>query len=173
MRERNWFRADSLHERSGDILVSFDSKWLDRLRGGAVERIVRRRYPKSFSPRRMYLYVAAPHSELIGFVYVNALHTIVLNEGIRLLTKTGLTRDELESYFTGYENLGCYAVSPTTLLKPALSLEALRAGSGFSPPQNFVALSRRASDWLAQQPTESSAPGCRPKTTSKVTGRQR
>ena len=151
MSKRNWFRADSLDERSGDILVSFDSKWRDRLKSRVIEYVLRRRYPKSFSPRRMYLYVGAPHSELIGFVHVNALRTISLNEGIRILANTGLTTRELESYFTGYEDLGCYAVSPATFFKQPLSLETLRTGSGFSPPQSFVALSQRASDWLAQQ----------------------
>lgn len=151
MSERNWFKADSIAERSGDILVSFDSKWRDLLMGNSIEYIVRRRYPKSFSPRRMYLYVGSPHSELIGFADIGQLRTITFNEGLQVLGEAGLTRYDLDSYFSGYEGLGCYALSGTTIFKQPLSLEALRSHSGFSPPQSFVALSQRASDWLAQQ----------------------
>ena len=174
MSERNWFKADSIAERSRDILVSFDSKWRDLLMGHSIECIVRRRYPKSFSPRRMYFYVGSPHSELIGFADVNDLRTITFNEGLQILGKTGLTRRELDSYFSGYEGLGCYALSRTTIFKQSLSLETLRTRSGFSPPQSFVALSQRASDWLAQQePVE--LPGERRKrqTARKTMVRQR
>lgn len=151
MSEHNWFKAKSPTERSGDILVSFDSKWRHLLKGRTIEYVVRRRYPKSFSPRRMYLYVGSPHSELIGFANVNELRTITLKEGLQILGKTSLTKRELDSYFGGYEEIGCYTVSPTTLFKQPLSLDVLRTRSGFSPPQSFVALSERASDWLAQE----------------------
>jgi predicted transcriptional regulator len=151
MSKHNWFKATSPSDRSGDILVSFDSKWRDSLSGSAIRDVVRRRYPKSFSPRRMYLYVGAPDSVLIGFADVNEVRTITRKDGIKLLARTGLTRREFDSYFAGYEILGCYAVSRTTLFKQPLSLEFLRSRSGFSPPQSFVALSQRASDWLAQQ----------------------
>lgn len=99
----------------------------------------------------MYLYVGSPHSELIGIADIGELRTITLDEGLQILGKTGLTRYELDSYFSGYEDLGCYTLSGTTIFKQPLSLEALRTRSGFSPPQSFVALSQRASDWLAQQ----------------------
>jgi predicted transcriptional regulator len=97
----------------------------------------------------MYVYVGAPHSEVIGFSNINDLRMITAKEGLQILAKVGLTRNELASYFSGYDKIGCYAVSPPALFKQPLSLEALRSRSGFSPPQSFVALSRRASEWLA------------------------
>ena len=151
MSEGNWFKATSPSDRSGDILVSFDAKWRDLLTHQSLGCIVRRRYPKSFSPRRMYIYIGSPHSHLIGFVDVNDLCTITPKEGFQILAKTGLAKGELDAYFRGYERIGCYAVSPLALFKQPLPLDTLRARSGFSPPQSFVALSERASDWLAQQ----------------------
>jgi predicted transcriptional regulator len=151
MSPNNWFKASSPAERSGDILVSFDSHWHDLLREGTIEYVVRRRYPKAFSPRRMFFYVGAPHSELIGVSSIKQLRAINFKAGLRILGKSGLTRRDLESYLSGYPEIGCYDVSRITLFKQALSLEALRSRSGFSPPQSFVALSRRASDWLDQQ----------------------
>jgi predicted transcriptional regulator len=174
MSERNWFKATSPANRSGDILVSFDAKWLQVFTQGSVESIVRRRYPKSFAPRRMYLYIGSPHSCLIGFVNINGLRSIAPQDAEQIISSTNLTTNELNSYFAGYERIGCYAVSPVALFRSALSLDTLRVASGFSPPQSFVALSRRASDWLAQQELVGPPRDRRKeRTSSKVTGQQR
>ena len=151
MSDRKWFRAQSAAERSGDILVSFDARWRDSMSSGRIRYVLRRRYPKSFRPHGMYLYISSPHSQLIGFTSINEVRPIDFKKGLRILVASGLTRQELASYFSGYDNVGCYVISPVAVFKQPLALETLRATSGFVPPQSFVALSERASEWLAQQ----------------------
>ncbi|TKB63230.1 MAG: hypothetical protein E8D47_13115 [Nitrospira sp.] len=150
MNKHNWFRAESPVERSGDILVSFDPQWRDLLRDSSIGFVVRRRYPKVFLPRRMFVYICAPYSELIGFCSIKKLRRINLREGLQILGQSGLTREDLEAYFLGYEEIGCYSISHISLFRTPLSLESLRNQAGFSPPQSFVSLSRRASGWLDQ-----------------------
>ena len=151
MSDRKWFKAQSAAERSGNILVSFDARWRDSMSSGRIHYVLRRRYPKSFRPHRMYLYIGSPHSQLVGFTSINEVRPINFKEGLRILVASGLTRRELASYFSGYEKVGCYVISSVAVFKQPLALETLRARSGFVPPQSFVALSERASKWLAQQ----------------------
>lgn len=148
MSKHNWFRAGSPVERSGDILVSFDPQWHDLLGDSSIDYVVRRRYPKAFSPRRMFVYIGAPYSELIGFCAIKNLREITLKQALGLLPRSGLTREDLEAYFLGYREIGCYSISHVSLFRTPLSLEILRSRSGFSPPQSFVSLSCRASSWL-------------------------
>ena len=150
MNQRNWFKASTPSERSGDILVSFDARWRAPLIEHPISSVLRRRVPKSFAPRRMYLYVGSPHSHILGHADVKDVSSLSLQEGLRALPTTGVTESELRAYFTGYPNIGCYLIGPVVTFARPLSRQELHAQSGFSPPQSFVALSFRASEWLAQ-----------------------
>ena len=148
MKADNWFKAATSEDRSGDILVSFDPSWLNALRSGSIKYVLRRRYPKTFVPQQMYLYVGRPHSKLIGFARVLALRDVTHSQAALLERHTGLTTEQLNTYFGKYGKLGCYVLSSVTLYAEPLTYVQLREQSGFSPPQSFVALSRRASEWL-------------------------
>ena len=138
MSDKKWFKAQSAAERSGDILVSFDARWRDSMSSGRIHYVLRRRYPKSFRPHRMYLYIGSPHSQLIGFTSINEVRPINFKEGLRILVASGLTRRELASYFSGYEKVGCYVISSVAVFKQPLALEILRARSGFVPPKALL-----------------------------------
>lgn len=148
----NWFKAKTNEERSGDILVSFASRWKAPLVDKGVEFIFRRRFPTSFSPCRMFFYIGAPYSELIGYSFIKKVTRINLSEALELVDGACITRDELEKYFQGYGEIGCYQVYDITLFKAPISLADLRGETGFSPPQSFVSLSMQAMRWLDEKP---------------------
>ena len=161
MSKLNWFKADTPDDRSQDILVSFSSRWNDLLRNGSINLVFRRRYPKTLGAKRMFIYVGSPYSEIIGFSIIKDIKPMTFTEGIRLLDKAQITKPELEMYFQGYSSVGGYRVSKITLFDSPVSLQTLRGESGFSPPQSFVFLSKRASIWLDQQPHTGQGPHCR------------
>lgn len=147
----NWFKAENNEDRSGDILVPFDHRWRASFEEDRIRAIFRRRVPASFYPERLYVYITSPDKILLGYCEVQELRKVTLSEAKRYIAQANIDRQELENYFRGYEELGLYLVGSLKRLSPAFSLEELSEETGFTPPQSFVALSQRASAFLAQR----------------------
>ncbi len=144
----NIFKAGSVADRSEDILVSFSSKWRDAIYNKEIKFVFRRRCPASFVPRRVYIYLASPHSEVVGFFTLMNLRRVSLSEAKTLEHDAHLTARELQDYFEGYDAVGCYAIKDTVLLLVPIRLTEIRQALRFYPPQSFVVASIVASDWL-------------------------
>ncbi|MDR7033108.1 hypothetical protein [Mesorhizobium sp. BE184] len=142
------FKSQSESERSGDILVSFSSRWIDRLRGNFPNYIFRRRVPSSFVPKRVFVYVASPISEIIGFFNAKYIQQITLPEALNIASEAQIDADELKKYFRGYNTVGCYAIHDNMIFDEAIKLSELREHFDFFPPQSFVALSYESSGWI-------------------------
>lgn len=148
------FKSQSASERSGDILVSFSSRWIDRLRGSSPRYIFRRRVPSSFVPRRVYVYVASPISEIIGFFTVKKIQQIVLSDALKISSEALIDVEELKKYFCGYDSVGCYIVQENLIFDEPIKLSELREHFVFFPPQSFVALSDGSSNWIDKKSAE-------------------
>jgi predicted transcriptional regulator len=135
--------------RSSEVLVTFSAKWREPLLSGSIECVLRRRYPKSLEPSRMYIYMAAPFSQVIGVSNITRLIDVSIEEAKALRDKTGIDDKELRKYFDGYESVGCYFIDNTQYFNPAISLESLRDEWSFYPPQSFVSLSQEAVSWFS------------------------
>lgn len=138
----------SLNSRTSEVLVTFSAKWIEPLLSGAIKCVLRRRYPKSIVPTRMYIYVAAPFSQIIGVSSIKKVVDVDLTKANELKECTHVGEKDLVQYFNGYETVGCYFIEKPQIFHPAIHLEALRESWSFYPPQSFVSLSREAVEWL-------------------------
>ncbi len=139
----------SSSNRTSEVLVTFSAKWRAALLSGAIKCVLRRRYPKSIVPTRMYLYVAAPFSQLIGVSMITQTIDVDLTNARALQEKTQVSESVLTQYFEGYKTIGCYFIEKPLLFDPAIDLNELRDIWSFYPPQSFVSLSREAVQWLS------------------------
>lgn len=146
----------SLNSRTSEVLVTFSAKWIEPLLSGSIRCVLRRRYPKSIVPTRMYLYIAAPFSQVIGVSNITRIMDVDLAKAKTLQEKTQVGEKELVQYFGGYKTIGCYFIERPEIFHPAIHLEALRESWSFYPPQSFVSLSREAVEWLAAKGTANS-----------------
>lgn len=146
----------SLNSRTSEVLVTFSAKWIEPLLSGSIKCVLRRRYPKSIVPTRMYLYIAAPFSQVIGVSNITRIMDVDLAKAKTLHEKTQVDEKELVQYFDGYKTIGCYFIENPEIFHPAIHLEALRENWSFYPPQSFVSLSREAVQWLAAKGTANS-----------------
>ena len=147
----NWFRAEDLSDRSGDILVPFNHRWRTSFELDRIRAIFRRRVPASFRPRHLFVYVGSPEKVLLGYCEINELKKVALHEAEQYLEQACIDRNELEEYFRGYKGIGLYVVGSLNKLYSPLRLDELKEKTGFIPPQSFVALSHRASSFLFQR----------------------
>lgn len=155
MRTEAPFKGSS-NNRTSEVLVTFSAKWREPLLSGSINCVLRRRYPKSIVPTRMYLYVAAPFSQVIGVSNITRIIDVNLAKAKKLKKETLLEDCELTSYFDGYEEVGCYCIENTKLYHSAIDLEELRNSWSFYPPQSFVSLSWEAVQWFAAKGTANS-----------------
>lgn len=148
MTEEKWFKAKAPEDRSGDIVVSFSHEWFRRIADRKINGIFRRRVPRSVVPKRLYIYLGKPASALVGFANVSKLLIVNLDEALRLAKPSGLTDSDIRDYLDGHEKIGYYQIGNIYILDEAIPLKDLRELAGFSPPQSFVFLSKKAANWL-------------------------
>lgn len=145
------FKSQTVAERSGDILVSFSSRWAVRLRGNFPKYVFRRRVPNSFAPIRVFIYLASPVSQIIGSFSVKKIQQLALADALNLAGDAQIDTEELIAYFHGYDKMGCYIVEKSVLFVRPISLLELREHFDFFPPQSFVALSAESSNWIDEK----------------------
>ncbi|GJL86603.1 hypothetical protein [Hyphomonas sp. KY3] len=145
------FKAAGQEDASNEIVVSFSAHWRGSLLNADIKHVFRKRVPKSFEPRLMYIYVGSPHSEIIGRAEINSIELLDFDSAVSLLESAKLTKQELSSYFGNDPVVGCYDIANIELAAEPLSLNSLFHHSGFHPPQSFVRASIGASSWLKTQ----------------------
>lgn len=145
----NWFKAASHSDRSGDILVSFDARWFEPIKNGEVNVIYRRRIPTSFSPKRLFVYIKTPMKCLIGWYEIEKIEKVSAEEAKKYMKDASIAESDLREYFEGYLEVGIYVVGDFYRLNNSMTLEELNNRTGFTPPQSFVALSHRATEFLS------------------------
>lgn len=152
MIQKNWFKANSPDDRSGDILVSFSNEWFKRIDGRDISAVFRRRTPRAFTTNRLFIYLGSPASCLVGFANVRELLEIDLNGALALAKQAGLIETDIRNYFSGRDTIGCYRIGEIFLFNKVIPLIKLRKSAGFTPPQSFLFLSKKASHWLDGMP---------------------
>jgi len=148
MSNSNWFKANSDDNSSGSIVVSFSSHWEDKLRSGEVSLVFRRRFPKSFTAKKLYIYIGSPESKLIGVANIDSIDLFSLQQAFKQRDRAAISKSELEQYFKGYEEVGGYWLSDISLFDNPLSFQYVNDQTGFTPPQSFVRVSSKANQWL-------------------------
>jgi predicted transcriptional regulator len=138
----NKLKSQTTDDASSSIVVSFDSKWADILTATPVTRVFRKRAPRNFRPTKMYVYIGAPVSSLIGRCEVTRLDWLPIKEALALWSEGAIPQDELRRYAGGYDTMAAYTIDSIEACRRLLSYVELHEQFAFSPPQSFFVLSK-------------------------------
>ena len=148
-----WFKAETIEERSGDILVPFSSSWIKKIERPDFSVVFRKKIPSADPPKRMFIYVGSPSSKIVGYAPIRETKKIRKEDALELADKAALNRLDISDYCRGHTNLGCYVIGSIKLFKHPITLVELQETSGFNPPQSFLFMSKKATKWLSGLPT--------------------
>ncbi|ABN76951.1 hypothetical protein [Cereibacter sphaeroides] len=120
-----------------NVIYSFKGKWLQPILDGKVKAFFRKRFPRD-KPSRVYFYVGAPTSAIIGWAEVCDLERIEARAALGMTAEGAIDRIELAEYLEGAETVGVFKLSPPRIFSSPLSVSDVRRTFNFHPPQNFV-----------------------------------
>lgn len=120
-----------------NVIYSFKGKWLDPISKGDVKAFFRKRFPRE-KPGRVYFYVGAPTSCIIGWAEVSSLERVETKIALGMTTEGAIDRGELSEYLIDANSVGVFKLGQIKLFKSSLSVSDVRQIFNFHPPQNFV-----------------------------------
>jgi predicted transcriptional regulator len=130
--------------RSDAIVVSFDIKWYKRLRERTFSAVIRKRIPKTVSPRSMYFHINAPKSAVCGKASVTSVRIVGRSEVLSLTRELDMTEDMILAYLGPAQTVGCYSLGTIALPPRDLTVNEIRQQMIYHPPQSFFVLSNPA-----------------------------
>jgi predicted transcriptional regulator len=126
----------------GDIVISVQPKFVERILAGEKVAELRRRVPRIQPGCKVWIYTTAPDAVISICVTVERIVTATPNELWKSHRKTiGVSIDEFEDYFKESQ-IGCAIFfAKVEGLHPSVALAEIRSKSkGFHPPQFFKRL---------------------------------
>jgi len=136
-------KASSAEDRSGAIIVSFDSRWHDALNSGRISCIIRKRIPKD-AYEWLYVHVNSPIGAICGRAKINSACGITLIEAVNLADEIGLSEKEISSYVGNGNSIGCYRIGSFELAMNPKKTGEINKLVNYNPPQSFLILSKPA-----------------------------
>ncbi len=147
----NKLKALAADEHSGDVVVSFSSKWKDALVEGEIEVVFRKRIPVKFSPKRMVIYIGSPECELFGTADIVEASFVDKRKAMSLAEKGKISKAELENYIGNLSEVGVYKISNICQFNQPISMSELKDKYGFNPPQSFFSISKKGLELLSKE----------------------
>lgn len=127
----------SATSQENSVIYSFKGKWLELIVEGRVKVFFRKRFPRE-RPSRIYFYVGAPTSAIIGWAEVSGLERVETKTALGMAKEGAIDRGELAEYLEGAESVGVFKLGSPHLFPTPLSVSDVRRIFNFHPPQNFV-----------------------------------
>lgn len=144
----NELKAATPNDRSGEILVSFSSRWEEKIMGGGVKVVFRKKIPATFTPTRMYIYVGVPLCKIIAISDVVKAEFVDHGVALSLKDEGGISKKELLEYIGDIKKIGIYHIDNIFILEKPISMDYLIEKYDCKPPQSFFALSTNGSELL-------------------------
>lgn len=138
----NQLKMTNATDASESIVVSFEAKWDQPLRKNEVSVVFRKRGPRNFTPKYIYVYVGSPVCALTGRFAVEKCERLSTKDAVALADAGAIAADELERYARDYDHLYVFTVGDFESSKKELAYSDLSEKFGFSPPQSFFVLSK-------------------------------
>lgn len=123
--------------QENSVIYSFKGKWLEPIFEGRVKAFFRKRFPRE-KPSRVYFYVGAPTSAIVGWAEVSDLQRIETKTALEMTEEGAIDKGELTKYLEGIESVGVLKLGPPNIFPSPLSISEVRRIFNFHPPQNFV-----------------------------------
>jgi predicted transcriptional regulator len=126
----------------GDIVISVQQKFVERIVAGKKAAELRRRAPRIQPGCRVWIYTKAPEAVISICVIVDRLVTGTPEDIWRAhRSDLGVSLDEFEDYFWGAETGCAIFFKQVEDVSPSVALSEIRSKSkGFHPPQFFKRL---------------------------------
>ena len=129
------------------VVYSFNGRWLEALKSGAVKVFFRKKCPTA-TPSRVYLYVGAPIKEIIGYAEVQHIQDVSLDEALSLTEQGAISPQEVANYVGNGSSVHAIWIHSLILFSEPLSLLELREATSFNPPQSFCNISKELQEML-------------------------
>ena len=137
-------KSTDVSNQSDAVVVSFDAEWHEKLKAGNVQAVIRKRIPKTMTPRWLYFHINAPIGAIGGRGEIKGLLELSLSQAKGKAKELALTTEQITSYYKGSKTVGCYRLGKIEILSTPLSIAAMRAKLNYFPPQSFMILSTEA-----------------------------
>lgn len=125
------------NNQGNSVIYSFKGKWLEPILEGRVKAFFRKRFPRE-KPGRVYFYVGAPTSAIVGWAEVSDLQRVETKTALEMTKEGAIDRSELVKYLEGTEFVGVFKLGLPIIFSSPLSVSHVRRIFNFYPPQNFV-----------------------------------
>jgi len=123
-------------KKNQSVVYSFEGRWEEPLRSGAIRVFFRKRRPLKF-PNRVFLYVGVPVKAIIGFAEVESIVEVTLNQSKAIQTEGAITENELVRYIGDHGKVHAIRIGRPTIFPERFDLRELKEEYGFNPPQSF------------------------------------
>ena len=135
-------------DRSDSVLVSFDSRWEQAIKKGGVKAFIRKRLPKTITPKWVYAYCGSPVAAILARFRINRIGEISSTEAVKLASRLSMSANDVAAYCRGRSIIGYCEVSKTQKSKKPMTLVSIRSLMSFHPPQSFIILSKDACEMI-------------------------
>lgn len=140
--ERVVAKAIAPELQSDAIVVSFVSEWDGRIKRESFKVIIRKRVPKTISPRWLYFHVNAPISAICARAEIISVSNITCPEAVKIYHQIDMSKAEIKHYFGQENTVGCYLLGNFFFPEKAITVKELRDRMVYYPPQSFFILSK-------------------------------
>lgn len=130
-------------EASDAVVVSFDHEWYQPLRSKAFRAVIRKRVPKTFSPRWLYFHVNSPVSAICARGKLESVGVVPLKEALGLQQELKLSDKAILAYVGRKTDIGLYRLESISLAAREATIGSLSAEMAYFPPQSFFRFSEK------------------------------
>jgi len=137
-----------------EILISLKPRYADSIFGGAKTVELRKRRLNVESGSRVWIYATAPTAAIRGYARLDRIEAAIPSQLWKKLgTKTGVSREEFETYFQGCKVAYGLVLADVMEMEAALPLSKIRETiDNFHPPQFYCHLNgARRSMYLSRR----------------------
>ena len=155
-------KALTAESRSDAIVVSFGANWFDRLKQRSFCAVIRKRTPRTFIPRWMYIHVNAPKSSICARARIASIEVIPKQMALMMTRDLDLSEEKISAYIGGSSTVGLYRLNDISFPGAEVTAGEIDEHVVYYAPQSFFAVSRegkRVLDRLCGFEAESSFSG--------------
>jgi len=137
-------KANSPAEASDSILVSFEARWEELFISGQVSGFIRKRLPRTTSPKWIYAYFGTPLARISVKAQIKSISEVPIGQVIASASDLCISKEEIREYCAGLSSIGLCLIATPFVSNHKLGLERMRSTLSFFPPQSFLILSKDA-----------------------------
>lgn len=126
----------------GGVLCSFDSKWLNSIRNGAVKVVFRKKTLAGVAPEWLYAYMGSPVSAITAKMRIESTEVMSLEEALAIANEGAIATEALKAYAGSASVLFAIRVGVVHIASSPVTTVTLSKEFRYFPSPNFIRLSK-------------------------------